>query len=107
VLTVREGFYDEVLEADGTPRSHAQTIVHALEQLGPEALAQAGRRRDAIFMQQGITFDAAGPDADVKIGHGRNYADVPPIKGVFRGRAGAELSASVRMTRSDPSPARA
>jgi hypothetical protein len=43
----------------------------------------------------------------VKIGHGRNYADVPPIKGVFRGGAGAELSASVRMTRSDPSPARA
>ncbi len=25
---------------------------------------EAGTRRDAIFMQQGITFDAAGPDAD-------------------------------------------
>jgi transglutaminase-like putative cysteine protease len=35
----------------------------------------------------------------VKIGHGRDYADVPPIKGVFRGGAGAELSASVKMTR--------
>src|SRR5919201_5077827 len=64
VLTAREGFYDEMLEADGTPRAHARTLVHALEALGPEALAQAGRRRDAIFMQQGITFDAAGPDAD-------------------------------------------
>ena len=32
--------------------------------LGPEALAAAGRRRDAIFMQQGITFDAAGPGRD-------------------------------------------
>ena len=61
MLTVREGFYDEMLEADGTPRPHAQTLVHALEQLGPEALSAAGRRRDAIFMQQGITFDAGGP----------------------------------------------
>ena len=56
MLTVREGFYDEMLDADGTPRPHAQTLVHALEQLGPEALSAAGRRRDAIFMQQGITF---------------------------------------------------
>jgi transglutaminase-like putative cysteine protease len=35
----------------------------------------------------------------VKIGHGRHYADVPPIKGVYRGQAGATLEASVRMTR--------
>src|SRR6186713_2163005 len=26
----------------------------------------------------------------VKIGHGRHYSDVPPVKGVFRGTAGAE-----------------
>ena len=64
MLTVREGFYDEMLDADGTPRPHARTLVEALEQLGPEALTAAGRRRDAIFMQQGITFDAGGPDAD-------------------------------------------
>lgn len=38
----------------------------------------------------------------VKIGHGRRYADVPPIKGVYRGGANAELDASVTMTRSDP-----
>src|SRR5215207_577542 len=57
-------FYDELVDADGQPRSHARTLVAALEALGPEALTQAGRRRDAIFMQQGITFDAAGPDAD-------------------------------------------
>jgi transglutaminase-like putative cysteine protease len=43
----------------------------------------------------------------VIVGTGRHYADVPPIKGVFRGGASAELSTSVRMTRSDPSPARA
>lgn len=35
----------------------------------------------------------------VKIGHGREYADVPPVKGVYRGGNGSELDANVRMTR--------
>jgi transglutaminase-like putative cysteine protease len=35
----------------------------------------------------------------VKIGHGRQYSDVPPIKGVYRGSASAEVSARVTMTR--------
>lgn len=35
----------------------------------------------------------------VKIGHGRRYSDVPPIKGVYRGAASATLEASVTMTR--------
>ncbi|MGZ6706510.1 MAG: circularly permuted type 2 ATP-grasp protein [Solirubrobacteraceae bacterium] len=30
--------------------------------MGPEALAGAGQRRDAIFMQQGITFELTGED---------------------------------------------
>ena len=64
VVTVRDGFYDEMLDEGAQPRAHARTLVEALEALGPEALAAAGRRRDAIFMQQGITFDAAGPDAE-------------------------------------------
>jgi transglutaminase-like putative cysteine protease len=37
----------------------------------------------------------------VKIGHGRFYSDVPPIKGVYRGASNAELSVSVRMHRVD------
>jgi hypothetical protein len=132
----------------------------ALARLGPDALDAAGRRRAAIFMQQGITFEVAGSDGErrdrawpldlvprvltsaewttikrglaqriralvvgpdqvsepvwvgvdptnrvlagethVKIGHGRHYADVPPIKGVYRGAATAKLDASVTMTR--------
>jgi transglutaminase-like putative cysteine protease len=43
----------------------------------------------------------------VKIGHGRHYSDVPPVKGVFRGTAGAKLDASVRMHRTDAAGARA
>jgi uncharacterized circularly permuted ATP-grasp superfamily protein len=61
VLTVHDGFYDEMIDADGTPRPYAETLVEALEALGPNALAAAGRRRDAIFMQQGITFEVASP----------------------------------------------
>jgi transglutaminase-like putative cysteine protease len=38
-------------------------------------------------------------ETHVKIGHGRHYADVPPIKGVYRGRASADLTTSVTMTR--------
>ena len=35
----------------------------------------------------------------VKIGHGRHYADVPPIKGVYRGPADSQLEARVEMHR--------
>jgi transglutaminase-like putative cysteine protease len=41
-------------------------------------------------------------ECHVKIGHGRYYADVPPIKGVYRGGANAALEASVTMTRTEP-----
>jgi len=48
--------YDELFTADGTPREHAATLVGHLSGLGRERLLAAGARRDAIFMQQGITF---------------------------------------------------
>jgi transglutaminase-like putative cysteine protease len=35
----------------------------------------------------------------VKIGHGRHYSDVTPVKGVYRGTANARLDARVTMTR--------
>ena len=57
-------FYDEVFTPSGDPRPHTEALAGALSELGPGELADAGRRRDAIFMQQGITFDAGGPDAD-------------------------------------------
>ena len=62
MLKALDGFYDEMVDASGAPREHARTLGEALAALGAEELAAAGRRRDAIFTQQGITFDAAGPD---------------------------------------------
>src|SRR5687767_14443462 len=62
-----EDSYDEVFAAPGQPREHAQALAAALAELGAEALADAGRMRDSIFMQQGITFEVSAPthpDAD-------------------------------------------
>jgi uncharacterized circularly permuted ATP-grasp superfamily protein len=59
-------FFDEVFAHGGMPRDYASPLVAELHRLGPEQLASAGRRRDAIFMQQGITFDATGEDGPVK-----------------------------------------
>ncbi|BDZ43193.1 hypothetical protein GCM10025865_24920 [Paraoerskovia sediminicola] len=38
-------------------------------------------------------------DHHVVLGRGREYGDVPPLKGVFAGGAASDLSVSVRMTR--------
>jgi uncharacterized circularly permuted ATP-grasp superfamily protein len=60
------GFYDELFEAPGRPRTPAQSLTSALGRLGRDRLQAAGDRRDAIFVQQGITFDAAGPDGPTR-----------------------------------------
>jgi len=59
-------YFDEIFGSDGGPRPHARALVDELGRLGTEDLAAAGRRRDAIFVQQGITFDATGEDGPVR-----------------------------------------
>jgi uncharacterized circularly permuted ATP-grasp superfamily protein len=59
-------FYDELVDHDGNPRPHTRRLVEALNRVGHEGLVAAGLRRDAIFMQQGITFDATGDGGPVK-----------------------------------------
>jgi uncharacterized circularly permuted ATP-grasp superfamily protein len=54
-------FLDELFEHDGTPRPTARALVEELRRLGPEGLVEAGRRRDAIFMQQGAWFPSCSP----------------------------------------------
>ncbi len=72
-----------------------------------EALLPAGANADHDPTWVGLdpTNRSLAGETHVKIGHGRHYADVPPIKGVYRGHARAKLNASVTMTRlerSDP-----
>ena len=69
-----------------------------------EALMPAGG--EPVWVPADPTNRTLGGETHVKVGHGRHYADVPPVKGVFRGTAGAELSASVKMTRTDSSAVR-
>ncbi|MCW2994230.1 MAG: circularly permuted type 2 ATP-grasp protein [Conexibacter sp.] len=60
------GYFDEVFAPDGTPHPHAVSLAAEIAKLGPELLTAAGHRRDAIFVQQGITFDATGEEGPVK-----------------------------------------
>ncbi len=53
---VDDATYDELFASSGQPREHAAKLVDHLTGLGRERLLAAGARRDAIFMQQGITF---------------------------------------------------
>ena len=69
-----------------------------------EALIPAPDDGEPVWVAADPTNRGLAGERHVKIGHGRHYSDVPPIKGVFRGRAAAELDASVRMTRTDTSP---
>ena len=64
-------------------------------------LPDGGERGEPVWVGVDPTNRSRAGEHYVKIGHGRGYDDVPPIKGVYRGGP-AELSASVVMTRLDP-----
>ncbi len=68
-----------------------------LEALLPTDSAPAGG--EPVWVGADPTNRVLAGESHVKIGHGRHYADVPPIKGVYRGAASARLNASVTMTR--------
>ena len=65
-------------------------------------LPGAGGRGEPVWVGADPTNGGLADEQHVKIGHGRHYADVPPIKGVYRGSGCAELDVSVTMTRLDP-----
>ncbi len=54
--------FDELFAGPGVPRPHAAGVAEALHRIGPEALAAAGRRRDAMLTQQGITFELSSSE---------------------------------------------
>lgn len=62
---------------------------------------EAGRG-EPVWVGADPTNRRLAGETHVKVGHGRHYRDVPPVKGVYRGAAATELSASVQMTRLDP-----
>ncbi len=64
-----------------------------------EALLPDPSGGEPVWVGADPTNRVLAGETHVKIGHGRLYADVPPIKGVYRGAATAHLKASVTMTR--------
>jgi transglutaminase-like putative cysteine protease len=64
-----------------------------------EALLPVPDGGDPVWVGADPTNRSLTGETHVKIGHGRQYSDVPPIKGVYRGAASAKLDASVTMTR--------
>jgi transglutaminase-like putative cysteine protease len=50
------------------------------------------------------TNNLLADERHVRTAIGRDYADVPPTKGVFKGRASSELTVSVRVSPSDAPP---
>ena len=59
-------------------------------------------RGEPVWVGADPTNRRLASETHVKIGHGRFYADVPPVKGVYRGSASSELDAAVTMSRLDP-----
>lgn len=47
------------------------------------------------------TNDVVGGDRHIRVAIGRDYSDVPPTRGVYKGEAESELSVSVSVTPSD------
>jgi transglutaminase-like putative cysteine protease len=66
-----------------------------------EALLPVPGEGEPVWVGADPTNRGLAGENHVKIGHGRHYADVAPIKGVYRGGATATLEASVTMTRLD------
>jgi transglutaminase-like putative cysteine protease len=59
-------------------------------------------RGEPVWVSADPTNRRLAGETHVKIGHGRFYADVPPVKGLYMGGARSELNAAVTMSRLDP-----
>jgi transglutaminase-like putative cysteine protease len=57
---------------------------------------------EPVWVSADPTNRQLADETHVKIGHGRFYSDVPPVKGLFMGGASSELKAWVTMSRLDP-----
>jgi transglutaminase-like putative cysteine protease len=84
-------------EDDGADSLEVDT--HAwLEALLPDA----GAKGEPVWVGADPTNRRLTGETHVKIGHGRFYADVPPVKGLYMGGATSTLDAAVKMSRLDP-----
>ena len=87
--------------ADGSSDS-VEVDTHAwLEVLLPGD-ASPTARGEPVWVGADPTNRRLADETHVKIGHGRFYADVPPVKGLYLGGATSQLNVAVSMSRLDP-----
>jgi transglutaminase-like putative cysteine protease len=65
-------------------------------------LPSAAGNGEPVWVSADPTNRRLAGETHVKIGHGRFYSDVPPVKGLYMGGASSELDANVKMSRLDP-----
>lgn len=65
-------------------------------------LPSSDGRGEPVWVSADPTNRRLTSETHVKIGHGRFYSDVPPVKGLYMGGAKSELEAAVTMSRLDP-----
>jgi transglutaminase-like putative cysteine protease len=91
------GYLWSAPEEDGTDSVEVET--HAwVEALLPGTDGHG----EPVWVSADPTNRRLAGETHVKIGHGRFYADVPPVKGLYMGGATSELTAAVTMSRLDP-----
>ena len=56
-------FYDEMFEAPGQPRAHAQFLIETIENLSDGQLLRYQHAADRLLLQMGITFNVYGDSA--------------------------------------------
>jgi uncharacterized circularly permuted ATP-grasp superfamily protein len=59
-------FYDEMLETDGSPRSHCADFFETIRQTPPEELRQIQERVTRSFLHEGITFTVYGDEQTIE-----------------------------------------
>lgn len=93
-----------VLRAAGIPARYVSGYLHP-EPEAPVGTAVAGESHAWIewFAGQWRGFDPTNScrigELHVHVGHGRDYTDVPPLRGVYAGSSGSDMFVSVELTR--------
>ncbi|MCB1027357.1 MAG: circularly permuted type 2 ATP-grasp protein, partial [Microthrixaceae bacterium] len=57
-----DGFFDEVVSADGSVRDHYRSVADRLDRFNHQQLADHERQRNDSFLTQGITFTVYGEE---------------------------------------------
>ncbi|MGD1057308.1 MAG: transglutaminase family protein [Solirubrobacteraceae bacterium] len=85
------------------PEDHGTDSVEVDTHAWLEALLPGSDGRgEPVWVSADPTNRRLAGETHVKIGHGRFYSDVPPVKGLYMGGALSELTAAVTMSRLDP-----